>query len=149
VFVADSRAVMAAMRHLPGSAVHPSVLTALGMVAIADEFLGGTATDWLRGRPAHQPVPRDLSQAANRLALDGLRGVPAPAGLLEAWTGRDTAVAAYRQMAPDDTDRVLESLMHMHHNRATGVDTDHEAVCWRLARQIGVTRHARRLAGAS
>ncbi|MEV6303878.1 lantibiotic dehydratase [Actinoplanes sp. NPDC051861] len=149
VFVTDSEAVVAAMRQIPDSAVHPSVLIALGMTAIADAFLGDAATDWLRTRPAHRPVPRDLSQAVNRLALAGLRGLPAPDQLRHAWTRRSTAVAAYRQVAPDDTDRVLESLLHMHHNRIAGVDTEHEAVCWRLARQIGVTRHARRQAGTA
>jgi len=33
---------------------------------------------------------------------------------------------------------VLESLLHMHHNRALGVDRDGEAICRHLARQAAL-----------
>ena len=42
-----------------------------------------------------------------------------------------------------ELDAVLESLLHMHHNRAVSVDPDHERVCRRLARQTAVAWHAR------
>jgi thiopeptide-type bacteriocin biosynthesis protein len=38
---------------------------------------------------------------------------------------------------------VLDSLLHMHHNRMRGVDRDDEAVCRQLARRAAVTALAR------
>jgi lantibiotic biosynthesis protein len=45
-------------------------------------------------------------------------------------------------------DVVLESLLHMHHNRAIGIDQDSERVCRRLARQAALTCRARIRGGA-
>ncbi|MDH6435699.1 thiopeptide-type bacteriocin biosynthesis protein [Streptomyces sp. SAI-144] len=37
-----------------------------------------------------------------------------------------------------DLDSVLESLLHMHHNRLRGLDREDERICRRLARQSAV-----------
>jgi thiopeptide-type bacteriocin biosynthesis protein len=73
----------------------------------------------------------------------------------DAWAARADALAAYhRHLTADtdsdnstgvgaDVDAVLESLLHMHHNRALGIDPGHERSCRRLARQTAVAWHAR------
>jgi len=72
-----------------------------------------------------------------------------PADATDAWAARADALADYHRQLTDtadgriDVDAVLESLLHMHHNRAVGVDPDHERVCRRLARQTAVAWHAR------
>src|SRR6185312_4268459 len=73
VFVADSTAVSAQLRHTPAKVLDPTVLVALGMVATAEGFLGSrdVAMDWLRTHPA--PVgtaaDRTLSSQVTRLAV--------------------------------------------------------------------------------
>jgi thiopeptide-type bacteriocin biosynthesis protein len=53
--------------------------------------------------------------------------------------GRGAAVVP-SQLPPDtDIDTILEALLHMHHNRALGIDRDGEATCRRLARQAALT----------
>jgi lantibiotic biosynthesis protein len=43
---------------------------------------------------------------------------------------------------------VLESLMHMHHNRAVGIKPEGERTCRRLARQAARSEIARKQASA-
>jgi len=47
---------------------------------------------------------------------------------------------------PDDADidAVVESLLHMHHNRAIGIDPATERTCRRLAYQAARAQQARR-----
>jgi class I lanthipeptide synthase len=54
-------------------------------------------------------------------------------------------LATYRRALPDGVDmsKVLHALLHMHHNRALGVDRDREAVCLRLARQAAAAWRAK------
>ena len=40
---------------------------------------------------------------------------------------------------------ILESLLHIHHNRYLGIDRDREATCRRLARQAALAQCAARL----
>ncbi|MFD9595732.1 lantibiotic dehydratase [Kitasatospora sp. NPDC059973] len=146
VFTADSRLVIAQLRHLPPAAVHPTALAALNMVHIAEGFLGpGVARGWLATRPV-------VSVVADRVVADqvvplvrfgshtDLRGWTAEVGA--AWRERAMALAAYRRSLSEDTDvdAVLESLLHMHHNRAVGLDPDGEKVCRYLARQAARAR---------
>jgi hypothetical protein len=62
-----------------------------------------------------------------------------------AWQARADALAAYRKQLPPDanTDVIVESLLHMHHNRAIGIDPDSERTCRRLARQAALTWRTR------
>jgi thiopeptide-type bacteriocin biosynthesis protein len=54
------------------------------------------------------------------------------------------ALALYREGLAEsmDLDSVLESLLHMHHNRLRGLDREDERICRRLARQSAVARAA-------
>ncbi|MGQ0839637.1 thiopeptide-type bacteriocin biosynthesis protein [Actinokineospora sp.] len=156
VFTADSATVAALLRHLP--ATDPDLaLVVANMVGIVHGFFGdpAEAMDWL----AAQPVPtaaaidRAVTDRAIRLATD-------PAGLLSpsgwdveigrAWEHRADVLADYRKALPPEanTDVVLESLLHMHHNRAVGIDRDSERTCRRLARQAALTWRARTDGGA-
>jgi hypothetical protein len=49
-------------------------------------------------------------------------------------------LALYRERlaAGLDLDSVLESLLHIHHNRLRGLDREDERICRRLARQSAV-----------
>lgn len=145
VFTADSVLVAAQLRNLANSA-DQTVLAAFNMLSTIAGFLGTTeaACDWLMGHPAPAKVAdRSLSEQVVSLARGGmLRDLQGWGGELEAaWEDRAGALAAYRQNFPHTTriNDVLESLLHMHHNRAIGIDRDGEAICRRLARQAAVT----------
>ena len=75
---------------------------------------------------------------ADRAALQALRAVPGGEAIASAWSGRDEALACYRQKLDAsgggiDPDLVLDSLLHAHHIRAVGIDKDDERMCVRLA----------------
>jgi thiopeptide-type bacteriocin biosynthesis protein len=151
VFVADSRAVAAGLRHLPAAVIDRRALAAVSMVDIVSSFLGlDGAMDWLAARPAPAATGTDRAVAdqAVRLAQrDTLRELPGwPGEVAEAWQVRAAALAVYRNQLPADadTDTVLESLLHMHHNRAVGIDLDGEHTCRRLARQAALAWRAQR-----
>jgi thiopeptide-type bacteriocin biosynthesis protein len=149
LFVADSRAVAAQLRHLPSTgvhAVHRDALSAANMVAIVEGFLGdtGVAMRWLTGRPA--PAGPAADRACRDQVINLLnRGVPNLSGqaaiVARTWQARAGALAAYRAALPahTDLDAVVESLLHMHHNRLIGPDRDRENTCRRLARQAALT----------
>ncbi|WP_033434784.1 lantibiotic dehydratase [Saccharothrix syringae] len=152
VFAADSRLVAALLRNLPATAAHPTALVAAGMVGIVEGFLGGPgeAADWLTARRTRTTaaIDRAVADEAIRLATDrdALRQLPGWMESVEqAWRSRADTLAAYRVQLPADadTDTVLESLLHMHHNRAVGIDSDSEHACRRLARQAALARRAR------
>jgi class I lanthipeptide synthase len=151
VFAADSRAVGAALRHLPTTVIHPTALAAVNMIDIASGFLGSLAdaARWLAARPAlaaTTTTDRMVAGQAVRLVRNGgLRDLPGlPGEVAEAWQARAAALSAYRRQLPADiyTDGVLESLLHMHHNRAVGIDPDGERACRRLARQAALAWRA-------
>ena len=152
VFVADSQAVSAQLRHLPAGTIHPTALAAVGMVHIVGGFLGpDPAMRWLATHPVPAPgngTDRAVAGQAIRLAQPGaLTDLPGFTGeVAEAWQARTAALTAYRLQLPDDadTDGVVESLLHMHHNRAIGVDPDRERTCRRLARQAALVWQTRR-----
>ena len=151
VFAADSRAVVAQLRHLPASVLNPSVLTALGLIATVHGFLGDhrTAMRWLAARPTHATAGTPTRAAADeviRLARgdtleDLLEDLPARDGdIASAWVTRDGALRSYRSHLPADADAdaILESLLHMHHCRAIGIDRDGERARRKLARQAAL-----------
>ncbi|MBB1245013.1 lantibiotic dehydratase [Streptomyces durbertensis] len=146
VFAADSTAVAAQLRHLPDDEFDPLALTAAGMVATARGLLGHhEAMRWLQAHPA--PVAscdRAVTDQALRLVEPNM-AARLPVAVARAWQVRDDALAAYCQALPPEMDLnvVLESLLHMHHNRQRGIDREGEAVCRRLARQTAVTWAAR------
>jgi len=143
VFAADSHTVSAALRLLPASMVHSAALVAIGMVEIAEAFLGSRAeaVSWLIDHPTPTPaaLDRGVSDQVVRWAISGTLSnrTSWPPAVAEAIRTRAAALATYRQRLPHhlDSDAVLTSLLHLHHNRAAGIDPSGEAVCRRLARQ--------------
>jgi lantibiotic biosynthesis protein len=150
VFAADSHTVAIGLRLLPATTIHPAALVAIGMVDIAEALLGSRvdAVSWLLGHraPAATPVDRGVAEQVTRWAITGaLPGaMPRSPALAQACRARAAALAAYRRALPDDADTgmVLVSLLHMHHNRAAGIDPDGEAACRRLARQAALAWRA-------
>ncbi|AXI78980.1 lantibiotic dehydratase [Peterkaempfera bronchialis] len=150
-FTADSAAAIAQMALQIPSGLRQAV-TAAGFVDIADAFTGGPAAGrrWLvENLLKSQGVapPRDVQAHALRLAapdtgLAALRSLPGGEGVIAAWTHRRQALGQYRASLEDAgaaPAAVLPSLLHMHHNRAAGVDTDDEVTCCRLARTAALS----------
>ncbi|MQA93139.1 MAG: lantibiotic dehydratase [Streptosporangiales bacterium] len=153
VFVADSQLVIAQLQHL-ASRVDPLVVTTANMVAILAGFFGTErAMTWLIKHPAAGPAAdRHIADAAIELGARAIQEAPTewPAEVGRAWRSRTAALRAYRQALPAgvDVNNVAESLLHMHHNRARGIDRDGEATCRRLARQAALAWRARRSGAA-
>jgi thiopeptide-type bacteriocin biosynthesis protein len=151
VFVADSHAVAAGLRHVPAATIHPTALAAISMVDIVSGFLGyEEAMAWLARRPASPgtAVDRNVANQAVRLAHpDAVQETVCSREVAHAWQTRNATLAAYRRRLPTDADvdLVIESLLHMHHNRALGIDQDRERTCRRLARQAALAWQARQL----
>lgn len=155
VFAADSRAV-AAEFVAPGRP-KSRALAAVHFVSIACDFTGSTSAGmtWLiehahPGSP--KPVDRALLKEAVRLAdpADGwaaLTAVPGGPAIAAAWTPRRHALARYRARLTGadgiNPDMVLDSLLHAHHLRAVGIDSDDERTCRRFARAAALSWRAR------
>ncbi|WP_207944863.1 lantibiotic dehydratase [Actinomadura rubrisoli] len=152
VFGADTRVVTAGLRHLSALAIDPLAWAAANMLHIAGGFLGGleAAAAWLidRTAPTAAPIRRSVMDQAATLAHDiaVLELTSHLDHLVRAWRDRTAALANYRERLPADADpdAVLESLLHMHHNRAMGIDRDRERQCRRLARQSALAQRAQR-----
>lgn len=152
VFVADSSVALTEMRRQPDGAIDPTALVAINMVAIAEGFLGtfDDAMTWLLDSPAPMgsPVKRSVLNQVISSVRHGAWGSPNLNGqeVSSTWEARSAALKKYRMTLPDgtDIDAVLESLLHMHHNRALGINRDRERSCRRLARQAALAWQARR-----
>ena len=152
VFAADSAAAIAQLQSPPGA--DPVALTALSMLDITVAFLGGMeeGTRWLVGRklqPA-QTAARAVARTATTLARSGEMSSfgTLPEALAEPWRRRAESVAAYRTALDDalgaetDHTHIIESLLHIHHNRYRGIDRDREWACRHLARQAALAWRA-------
>ncbi|MEU6158828.1 lantibiotic dehydratase [Streptomyces sp. NPDC047130] len=144
VFAADSRFV-AALITAGGSG---QAATAVSIVDLALGFLG--RDQGLRHLVARRAPSRPVDRSVAAVVRHEVRaGAPAGRGwspvVAEAWDRRAEALADYRKFLPEELDpaAVLDSLLHMHHNRMRGVDRDDEAVCRQLARQAAVAALAR------
>lgn len=154
VFAVDSVLVLAQLTHLTRGPA-PTVLTGLSLFDLATGFLANrhVAADWLSsriprvvtGRPA--PARAEVT-AITRMARGDRQAALAGWSLVAGvHAQRHQALARYRAALPtgmgaDGLDRVLHSLLHMHHNRVLGVDRDREAVCLRLARHAAAAWRA-------
>jgi thiopeptide-type bacteriocin biosynthesis protein len=153
VFAADSRLVTAILRHRETIGIPPVAMAAISMAAIVEGFLGdiGDAMDWLAAQePITGPtIDRDIARQVLDLARPGTGWTLPPwsVDITATWAARNDALAAYTCRIPDDVARshVLESLLHMHHNRAIGIDPDSERDSRRLARQAAVAWVNRRV----
>jgi thiopeptide-type bacteriocin biosynthesis protein len=144
VFATDSQLVALQLRHLPAIVIDPIALAAVNMVSTVHGFLGNLAeaTRWLLARAAPRgaaAADRDVAEHVIGLVRGGMpRNLPNWEGrVAHAWQARTAALATYRTRlsAHADTDAILEALLHMHHNRALGIDRDSEATCRYLARR--------------
>lgn len=151
VFATDSVVVSATLRTLADDRIAPVALAAVNMVAIAEAFLGGrvSAADWFIGRPSPSvsPPPREITRQVISWAItDAARWAASwPPELATAWHARADALASYRLQLPPSlaAEDVLESLLHMHHNRAVGINPQSEQTARRLARQAFLAWRAR------
>ncbi|MGX7823555.1 lantibiotic dehydratase [Actinokineospora sp. 24-640] len=155
VFVADSRAVAAQLRHLPDKTLSHDALAALNMTATVAGLLGDTAAAmrWLTGRPAPPGPAIDRAVVAQATTLLGEDAAESPAGwdgeLTATWQSRTAALNAYRPhlAVGEAVDVAVEALLHMHHNRLIGLDRDREDRCRRLARHAALAWTARHRTG--
>lgn len=149
VFAADSRVAAALLRthSTLSSTAGSTALVVANMVGMVHDFFGDVteAIDWLLGRPAPAApmADRTVAERAVSLGVDVIAGRAAagwPRELVQAWQHRAQALATYREQQPPEAnrDRVLESLLHMHHNRAVGIDSQSERRCRRLARHTAL-----------
>ena len=146
VFAADSAAAIAQIRRPPG--IEPVALSALGMLDIAAAFCGGLqeGMQWLANRRLlpGKAAERTTARIATTLARAGQLSSfgTLPEQLDGPWRQRAEAVAAYRKTLHHDanTTHILESLLHIHHNRYRGIDRDGEEICRRLARQAALAQ---------
>jgi len=152
VFAADSNCAIAQITVATHAGVQPQALAAASLVDLAVSYSGSTQTgmDWLlhdvrqeHGR--HDPVLRrqalDLaSPHGTGTSVQSLAGGP---DVLTTWRTRAAALATYWDALADQRDPlpVLRSLVHLHHNRALGVDPAAERATIRLARACAL-RHA-------
>ncbi|MGW2301141.1 lantibiotic dehydratase [Streptomyces sp. NPDC001809] len=137
VFVADSDLVRSLLSDIPKA--DRLVLCALGMVDMARGLMGYEAgVRWLATATAQGGGRQDVTRAAlDEVRVDAL-------GRQAGWTDqthaarsrRQDALGIYRKTLGDQPlGPVLESLLHMHHNRVMGPDREAEAACRHAARQ--------------
>ncbi|MTD57149.1 lantibiotic dehydratase [Amycolatopsis pithecellobii] len=144
VFATDSRYVLARLTGPAADRPSPVAATGLSLFDLATAFLGGQqrAADWLaRQAPPAVPDRADVAHVTHLVRTRAWPDVVEPAEVGAALHARAEAVHRYRHALPADADLdgCLHALLHMHHNRALGVNRDREAVCLRLARQAAAT----------
>lgn len=154
VFGADSVAVLYGIQHLTG-AMPPESLAAAGMVHIVRALLGDdtAASRWLIDRTpvmvqaeSPHPLGRDAAYGMASLALAETVTYPSswPHELTQAWRHRASALRDYARLLPSPVpDRVVDSLLHMHHNRVVGPDPLNEHLARCLARAAALTARDR------
>jgi lantibiotic biosynthesis protein len=153
VFAADSSVVATMLRQQPAPEIDVGPIVA-NMVGIVSGFFGerSKAMAWLAEQPAPSApaLERPALKRAIRIAVDPNRIPGWETDIEAAWHQRAEALAVYRKTLPPETNvaAVLESLMHMHHNRAIGIKPEGERTCRRLARQAARSVVARKQAGA-
>ncbi|MGX1268072.1 lantibiotic dehydratase [Streptomyces phaeoluteigriseus] len=136
LFVADSLLARYALTDLP--LLDPEVLCALSMIDVAEGFLGTLAgRTWMATTPA--PRHEGNTAAVTRVTVAELRKSPLLTGsvrLTQAMARRRQELSAYRALVGHHClEQVLESLLHMHHNRLRGPDRASEAAARYAARQ--------------
>lgn len=143
VFTADSAYALAALRSLGADGIDGRALAAVGMVDIVRGLLGpDEGMRWLANRPVPSArVERGVSDQTIELVRCATpRARDWDDAVAYAWHRRAMALVLYGERLTEsgDRDSVLESLLHMHHNRLRGLDREDERICRRLARQSAV-----------
>lgn len=148
VFVADSDMARYALADLSG--LDRKVLCALGMVDLTRGLLGDEeGTRWMATTPARGTgVPEVTRQTLRHADAGGLRHQAGwTSRLHSAHQARQDALVRYAAHVGDgQLEAVLESLLHMHHNRLMGPDREAEAACRHAARQVCRSVRERRVA---
>jgi len=143
LFAADSAA--AAAQLASAGPADPCALTSASLADLAAALLGGpqAGMQWLRDHPVpadREPLARDARLQA--LVLTG-PGDAVPAAVRQAWRARASAARAYAGLLPEtgrDPAGVVETLLHLHHNRVHGPGRATESLTYRLARACAL-RH--------
>ncbi|MGH3720520.1 MAG: thiopeptide-type bacteriocin biosynthesis protein [Pseudonocardiaceae bacterium] len=166
VFAADSAAALAQLTARASACqVHPHALTAASLVDLASA-LAGSLPAGMRRLIEHPEAGHAcaydrevLRQAISLADGDGaaLRAIPGGPRITAAWQVRRRAAATYADCLASDSSHlspasVLVSLLHLHHVRAYGVNTDSERLCYRLARAVALAwtaRHTTTQAGSA
>lgn len=159
VFSADSAAVLTQLTALAASReTHPHALTAASLVDLTIAMRGSlpAGTHWLIDHAHPGPAAACdrgvLRQAVSLADLGGDRAAlhtrPGGPRIAAAWQARREAVVTYADRLPTDAahvqlDQVLASLLHLHHVRVHGFNTDSERLCRRLARAVALAWSAR------
>ena len=153
LFAADSAAASAQLASTGTG--DPHALTAASLADLACAMLGSrdAGLRWLADHP--RPGSREpLGRAARLQALAMTRPHPGaedpvPAGVRRAWHARAATAAEYGARLGEqgrDAASVIESLLHLHHNRAHGTGPGTEETTYRLARAAALAHTPRRTA---
>ncbi|RFS81446.1 lantibiotic dehydratase [Actinomadura spongiicola] len=145
VFAADSRAAIAQIITATKAGIRPQALAAVSMVDLAISLTGARSESlrWLIQELPQQHGLLDPELRAQALALAdpdrqwaNLQALPGGFEATGEWGRRADALTSYRKQFDERRDvlGVLHSLLHLHHNRAVGVDVDQERVTNRLVR---------------
>ncbi|MFE6894816.1 lantibiotic dehydratase [Streptomyces sp. NPDC057694] len=134
LFVADSLVSRYLLTDVPG--LERETVCAFSMIDLAQGFMGGDeGRTWMADVPARGEGRHDVT----RQALDQADADPlfnASPRLAQALRQRWAALSTYlARVEGSRVDQVLESLLHMHHNRLMGPDRESEAVSRLAARQ--------------
>lgn len=155
VFAADSAAALAQLTTTGRGQQAPDAraVTAASLLDITAAVIGDTtgAMRWLieHTRP-HQPAPpRDIYHQAVRLGSpdrSALVLLPGGEALQSSWRQRQETLVSYCDVlrsAAIDPVSVLPDLLHLHHTRVVGPDSDSERACLHLARAAALSWTAR------
>ncbi|MGH3721659.1 MAG: lantibiotic dehydratase [Pseudonocardiaceae bacterium] len=150
VFCADSQAVLTQLAWLRagGADFDPSAVAAANHVDMTCQFFCGIGAGmaWLAGnrqttvsRSASAPQRRDATRLIDPHRWSALRASPGGQDVLQSWAHRGAAIAKYRDSlditgSHTPRDDILNSLLHMHHNRLVGVNLESEQRCVALTR---------------
>jgi thiopeptide-type bacteriocin biosynthesis protein len=154
LFAADSAAASAQLAST-GSG-DPHALTAASLADLAGAVLSDrdAGLRWLADHPrpvGQAPLGRAARVQALAMTRSGLGAEdPLPAAVRRAWHARAATAAKYAARLGEqgrDTASVIESLLHLHHNRVHGTDPGTEETTYRLARAAALGHAARRPAG--
>jgi thiopeptide-type bacteriocin biosynthesis protein len=144
LFAADSTAAAA---QLAAPVAGPLALTAASLADLAAGLLGGRRAGmrWLDAHPV-PAGPRPLDRDARRQALILASGADAvPAAVRRAWSTRADAAREYARLLTGtgrDPAGMVETLLHLHHNRVHGPGPAAEALTYRLARACALAHTA-------
>jgi thiopeptide-type bacteriocin biosynthesis protein len=149
LFAADSGAALAQMISARGTDPRPLAAVSLADLAGAVLVDGDAGLRWLAGHPgAASPMPADRAARLEVLALMRIGSAgddPVPGAVRDAWRARADVAAEYAaqlgQWGMESAD-VIESLLHLHHNRAIGTDPATESMTYRLARAAALAQMA-------